>query len=186
MTGVQTCALPIFGPSYHVLNDGDLGPAGSDYWFDPRLGSDKTFVKALGEFAAKTGHPELATVPWALWGHSAGGEFNYEFVCWKPTRVLAFVVNKGGYYFTHLAPAAARAVPGIFFIGGKDEAFRIQSIQGIVAVNLQAGATWKLVVEPDAGHEPGRTRERAVEFFAEVIARRQPVALPAQPASAPF
>src|SRR4029079_8667857 len=64
------CAL--LGPSYHVLNDGDLGPAGSDYWFDPRLVSDKTFVKALGDFATKTRHPELATVPWALWGHSAG------------------------------------------------------------------------------------------------------------------
>ncbi len=148
-------------------------------------GSGQALLDAVDRLAKAAAHPEAAAASLLLWGHSAGGEFNYEFVCWKPARVLAFVVNKGGYYFTHLAPAAARAVPGIFFIGGKDEAFRIQSIQGIVAVNLQAGAAWKLVVEPDAGHEPGRTRELAVAFFAEVIARRLPAMPPAQPASAP-
>ena len=148
-------------------------------------GSGRALLDAVDRLAKAAAHPEAATAPLLLWGLSAGGEFNYEFACWKPARVLAFVVNKGGYYFTHLAPAAARAVPGIFFIGGKDETFRIQSIQGIVAVNLQAGAAWKLVVEPDEGHEPGRTRELAVEFFAEVIVRRLPTVPPAQPASAP-
>jgi hypothetical protein len=28
--------------------------------------------QALGEFATKSGHPELASVPWRLWGHSGG------------------------------------------------------------------------------------------------------------------
>ena len=149
-------------------------------------GSGQALLDAVDRLAKAAAHPEAAAAPLLLWGHSAGGEFNYEFVCWKPARVLAFVVNKGGYYFTHLAPAVTRAVPGIFFIGGKDEAFRIQSIQGIFAVNLQAGAAWKLVVEPDTGHEPGRTRELSVEFFAEVIARRLPAVPPPQPASASF
>ena len=63
--------------------------------------------------------------------------------------------------------------------------FRGQSIRGIVAVNTQAGAAWKLVVEPDAGHEVGRTRERAVEFFTEVIASRLPAVHSTQSASAP-
>ena len=58
------CAL--FGSSYHVLNEKtDLTPGGSEHWFDPRRGSEKTFLKALAEFAAKSGHPELETVPWA-------------------------------------------------------------------------------------------------------------------------
>ena len=81
------CAL--LGPAYHVLNDGDLGPAGYDYWFDPRLGSDKAFVKALGEFAAKAGHPELATIPWALWGHSAGAGWADVMSTLHPERVIA-------------------------------------------------------------------------------------------------
>ena len=39
-----------------------------------------------------------------LWGMSAGGQFNYEFTAWKPERVVAFVVNKGGIYFSALFP----------------------------------------------------------------------------------
>ena len=66
------CAL--LGPSYHVLNEKtDLTPGGSEWWFDPRRGSEKTFFKALSELAAKSGHPELETIPWVLWGHSGGG-----------------------------------------------------------------------------------------------------------------
>jgi dienelactone hydrolase len=148
-------------------------------------GSGQALLEAVDRLARAAAHPEAAVAPLILWGHSAGGEFNYEFACWKPARVLAFVVNKGGYYFTHLAPAATRAVPGLFFLGGKDLEFRGQSIRGIVAVNTQAGAAWKLIVEPDEGHEVGRTREQAVEFFAEEIASRLPAMSSTRPASAP-
>jgi hypothetical protein len=66
------CAL--LGPSYHARNEkNDLSPGASQHWFDPRRGSEKTFLKALGEFAAKSTHPEIETVPWVLWGHSGGG-----------------------------------------------------------------------------------------------------------------
>ena len=136
-------------------------------------GSGRALLDAVDRLAKTAAHPEAAAAPLLLWGHSAGGEFNFEFACWEPARVAAFVVNKGGYYFTHLAPAATRAVPGIFFVGGKDEHFRIQSIQGIFAVNHQAGAIWTFTVEPDTGHEVGKTRELAAEFFAKVIAKHQ-------------
>ena len=129
-------------------------------------------LDAIERLAKEAAHPEAAAAPLLLWGHSAGGEFNYEFACWKPERVQAFVVNKGGYYFTHLAPAATRKVPGIFFIGGRDEDFRIQSIQGIFAVNHKAGAVWNLAVRPDEGHELGKTRELAAEFFVDVLTRK--------------
>ena len=51
----------------------DLTPGGSEHWFDPATGAEKTFLKALDDFAAKSGHAELAKVPWILWGHSGGG-----------------------------------------------------------------------------------------------------------------
>ena len=61
------CAL--LGPSYHVLHDkNDITPGGSELWFDPRRGSQRAFLKALDDLAAKSGHPELKAVPWALWG----------------------------------------------------------------------------------------------------------------------
>ena len=60
------CAL--WGSSYHVQNEKiDTSPGASELWFDPRRGSEKTFLKALTGFAAKSGHPEIDKVPWALW-----------------------------------------------------------------------------------------------------------------------
>jgi pimeloyl-ACP methyl ester carboxylesterase len=135
-------------------------------------GSGEALLDAIGKFAAEAKHPEAAQAPLLLWGHSAGGEFNYEFVCWKPERVLAFVVNKGGYYYTHLAPPAPRQVPGILFVGEKDEEFRTASVRGLFAVNRRAGALWTFAVEPNAGHEPGHTREMAAAFFDSVIKSR--------------
>lgn len=135
-------------------------------------GTGQALLDAISTLTLEAGHPEAATAPLLLWGLSAGGQFNYEFTCWKPERVLAFAVNKGGIYYTHLAPAAARAVPGIFFIGGKDEEFRIHSIRGIFAVNKAAGAVWRLVVNADEHHETGMTRNQSVEFFEEILTRR--------------
>jgi len=135
-------------------------------------GSGAALLTALQQFADQAQRPEVATAPLLFWGHSAGGQFNYEFACWQPERVLAFVVNKGGYYYTHLAPAATRQVPGIFFIGANDAEFRVASIRGIFAVNQSAGAGWKLVIEPNTGHEEGESREQALRFFDGVITAR--------------
>src|SRR5882672_7573804 len=48
------CAL--WGSSYHVQNEKiDISPGASELWFDPRRGSEKTFLRALADFAAKSG-----------------------------------------------------------------------------------------------------------------------------------
>jgi len=37
----------LLGPSYHVLNEKiDLSPGGSELWFDPRHGSERTFLRS--------------------------------------------------------------------------------------------------------------------------------------------
>lgn len=138
-------------------------------------GSGQALLDALAEFAKNSKHDEAASAPLVLWGHSAGGQFNYEFTCWKPERVLAFVVNKGGVYFTHLASEAARCVPGIFFIGENDLEFRKLSIYGVYSMNRRAHALWMLAVEPKAGHEAGKTRDIALAFFDAVLPLRQPM-----------
>ena len=118
----------------------------------------------------------IATAPLLLWGTSAGGEFNYEFVAWKPERVIAFVVNKGGIYYSGLLPQAARNVPGILFAGGKDLEFRTHAIVGLFAMNRRAGALWALAEEPNVAHAPGRSRDMALVFFEDVLALRLPEA----------
>jgi hypothetical protein len=103
---------------------------------------------------------------------SAGGEFNYEFTAWKPERVAAFVVNKGGIYFSALLPAAARRVPGFFFIGEEDLESRKRIIAGLFALNRRAGALWALVEEPKVGHVVGRSKEMSGLFFEASLSLR--------------
>jgi hypothetical protein len=62
-----------------------------EYYADVKNGSGSALLNILGNFSIRSGHPELADIPLAFWGVSAGGEFNYEFVCWKPERVIAFI-----------------------------------------------------------------------------------------------
>ena len=140
-------------------------------------GSGQALLTVLTEFAKKAGFPELADAPLVLWGHSAGGEFNYEFVNWKPERVIAFVVNKGGFYFTALGSKQARNVPGIIFTGEKDLQSRRDILKGIFSINRRVGALWTFAEEPGAGHEIGQTQKLAGIFFNEVIPLRIPKAI---------
>jgi poly(3-hydroxybutyrate) depolymerase len=146
-------------------------------------GTGDALLNAIGAFATRSKHPEIASAPLFMWGMSAGGQFNYEFVAWKPERVAAFVVNKGGIYYSALLSQAARNVPGMLFVGGKDLEFRTNTITGLFAVNRRGGALWALADEPGVAHVVGRSRDVALIFFEDVLALRvgkgEPAALAA-------
>jgi poly(3-hydroxybutyrate) depolymerase len=135
-------------------------------------GSGQALLDALTHLAARAQHPEIASAPLLFWGMSAGGEFNYEFAAWKPERVIAFVVNKGGIYYTALTSRATRAVPALLFIGGKDLESRVNTITGLFALNRRGGALWALTEEPSAAHVVGRSRDLAIVFFDDVLPLR--------------
>jgi dienelactone hydrolase len=145
---------------------------------DVSRGSGDALLEALDRFGEDSGYPELSQAPLLLWGMSAGGQFNYEFALWKPERVLAFIVNKGGIYYSAQAPEAAQQVPGFFFVGGEDMEYRNDIIQGIFAINRRAGALWALAVEPGVGHAVAGSKAMAVRFFDDLI----PMRMPANPA----
>src|SRR3569833_4123928 len=88
------CAL--LSPSYHVRNGNtDDSPGGSQLWFDPRRGSEKAFLKVLGDFAKQSNHPELEKVPWVLWGHSGGGIWADVMSDLYPDRIAAMWLRSG-------------------------------------------------------------------------------------------
>ena len=143
-----------------------------EYYVNASQGSGQALVDALTLLAGQAHHPELATAPLLLWGESAGGEFNYEFAAWRPERVIAFILNKGGIYYTALVPPAARAVPALLFVGGADLESRKAIIAGLFAVNRRAGALWAIVEEPGVGHACERSRDLSILFFEEVLPLR--------------
>src|SRR5437016_49144 len=86
----------LWGSSYHVQNEKiDISPGASELWFDPRRGSEKTFLNALTDFAGKSGHPEIDKIPWALWGHSGGGIWSDVMTTLHSDRVVGVWVRSG-------------------------------------------------------------------------------------------
>jgi hypothetical protein len=139
---------------------------------DVSKGSGQALIDIIKRFSISSGHSEIQAAPLLMWGISAGGQFNYEFACWKPERVAAFVVNKGGIYYTALAPKETRSVPGIFFTGEKDLESRKDIIKGLFSLNRRAGALWIYAPEPETGHEIGQTKKLSLVFFDEIIPLR--------------
>jgi dienelactone hydrolase len=137
-------------------------------------GSGQAMLDALSSLATRANHSELSAAPLFLWGMSAGGQFDYEFTAWKPERVAAFVVNKGGIYYNALLSRASRAVPGLLFIGGKDLESRINTITGLFDLNRRGAALWALTEEPSVGHAVARSKELGIMFFEDVMALRMP------------
>jgi hypothetical protein len=140
----------------------------------PERGTGSALHDALKQFATQSGHAEVTTVPLLLWGVSAGGEFNYNYVVWRPDQVMAFVVNKGGYYTAEEADSHARAVPGLFFLGMTDADYRISGITSIWKEGRQGGALWALAPQPNSGHEFSKTDPLARIFFEAVLKARLP------------
>lgn len=138
-------------------------------YVDVRRGSGQALLDAIGAFATRSGHAEVRDAPLLLWGMSAGGQFNYEFAAWKPDRVAAFIVNKGGIYYSALVPKATRDIPALLFAGENDLKSRTDTITGLFAVNRRGGAVWALVVEPGAAHVVGQSRDLGALFFEEIL-----------------
>ena len=82
------CAL--LSPSYEQ-------PEGTDcqMWCDPRNGSGAAFLRALIQLGAISNHPEIALVPWALWGHSGGGHWAGGMALLYPERVVGAWLRSG-------------------------------------------------------------------------------------------
>lgn len=60
-------------------------------WKEPDSGSGAALFKVLRETGKQTGHLELKTLPWLLWGHSAGGYWALAMLRDFPERILAIV-----------------------------------------------------------------------------------------------
>ncbi len=138
---------------------------------NPEGGSGEALYEAIAAFGEKAGMDDLEKLPFVMWGHSAGGQFNYNFVQWEPKQVLAFVVNKGAYY-TSRRDKKSHDVPGLFFIGMKDKPVRVENITGIYLEGREDGAPWCLVRESTQSHGIGDSRAFSMEYFRSIIPLR--------------
>jgi poly(3-hydroxybutyrate) depolymerase len=183
------CAL--LSPSYEQPEKADCSR-----WCDPRQGSGAAFQRALTDLAAATGHPELATVPWALWGHSGGGHWVGAMTLLHPERVAAAWLRSGvppltsapGKPAAHVIPEAARAVPIMLNLGNQ-EGFGVTEgrFAGVWPAHRAfhralraAGVRSAVSVDPLSGHDCGNQRYLAIPWFDACLRSRLP-ARPGEP-----
>jgi hypothetical protein len=172
----------LLGSSYRVLNNAiDLTPGGAELWFDPRRGSERAFLKALEEFAAKSGHAEIATAPWCLWGHSGGGIWSDLMGTLHPERVLA-AFHRSGTAATFRpkpefpqpkVPPAIYEIPTMinFGIGEKGKLPWNGSVATFQEYRAQ-GAPIGFAPDPRTGHWCGDSRYLAIPFFEACLQMR--------------
>lgn len=174
------CAL--LGPSYQQGEHPNCR-----LWCDPRNGSGDAFLKALDDLAEKSGHPEVATVPWCLWGHSGGGFWASLMQVKYPERIVAIWNRSGTAYAAWESgeipkpeiPAAAFAVPVMCNPGVKEkehERFR-RAWDGCLAMfeaYRAKGAPIGFAPDPRTAHECGDSRYLAIPFFDACLAMRLP------------
>lgn len=182
------CAL--LAPAYEQPEKADC-----QMWCDPRNGSDAAFQKGLADLGAKCGHPELAKVPWALWGHSGGGHWAGGMVLLHPERVAAAWLRSGvplvkadparAAIKTYAVPEAALGVP-VMCNPGTKEGFSVKD--GRFAMVWPAntafftevrgkGGLIGVAVDPLTAHECGNQRYLAMPWLDACLSAR----LPAEP-----
>ncbi len=182
------CAL--LAPAYEQPEKADC-----QLWCDPRHGSDAAFQTALSDLGATSGHPELATVPWALWGHSGGGHWAGGMVLLHPERVAAAWLRSGVPLLhpsserttikPHRLPDAALSVPMMCNLGTK-EGFTIQTnvFAGVWSANeiffaevRAKGGLIGVAVDPLSAHECGNQRYLAIPWLDACLRARLPLKL---------
>src|SRR2546422_1908851 len=192
------CAL--WGSSYHVQNEKiDTSPGASELWFDPRRGSEKVFLKALSDFAAKSGNREIDKVPLALWGHSGGGIWSDVMTTLHPERIVAVWMRSGSalMFLSHPeftrpdVPAALYKIPMMTNPGVKekpktpppdpDTRTEDEKMKGPWLGNIATfkehrahGGLIGFAPDPRTGHECGDSRYLAMPFLDACLAMRLP------------
>jgi hypothetical protein len=177
------CAL--MGPSYHVLNDKtDASPGGAQLWFDPRMGSDRAFLRAIEDLAVRTGHAELRRAPWVLWGHSGGAIWSDVMMLLHPERVVAVWLRSGTEQMWHdragftamPAPDAVYGIP-VFCNPGiqeKDNIIGKGQLAKFRAYRAK-GAPIGFAFDPLTGHWTGNSRYLAIPYLDACMRLRLPV-----------
>jgi hypothetical protein len=156
----------------------------------PVYGSDLVFQRALSELGTVSGHPELATVPWALWGHSGGGHWAGGMVFLHPDRIVGAWLRSGvpptqnaaGRPAPYAISDAACQVPILCNLGVKEGVSdRTNRFAGVwpgveqyFTTMRSRGALIGVSIDPLTSHECGNQRYLAIPWLDACLTARLP------------
>lgn len=146
-------------------------------WFDPTRGSERALLAALQHFATESKHPELTTIPWALWGHSGGSLWALNLTYRHADRTLAVF---GRSQATLGGDGRVNGIPILLNYGEQEKTGRFASVhtnsQQLFNAKRAGGAFIAVSIDPKASHDCRNARHLAIPFFDAVLAQRLPAA----------
>jgi predicted esterase len=165
-------AFALLGTHYE-----DGGNCGN--WARLDSGSVQAMERAFAEFALAAQRPELTIVPWAIWGHSGGGNWAYAVGNDYPERVIAVIPRSGS---NGALSDAARSVPQLLSAGLREEnhdQFGRAYSSTVEAFERERplGALVGLSLDPEATHDIREGRMLAIPYLDACIELRLPSVL---------
>ena len=134
------------------------------------------FFHALNEFARLGHHPEIANLPFVIYGSSNGGAATYGFVNHAPERAICFVANVSAGGEPRIPTDGALRVPGVFIIGKFDALIGDRGINRtseMMDYAREKGALWSWALELK-GHEDGASFDIYMKLVEQAVAARYP------------
>jgi hypothetical protein len=167
----------------------EQGRDGCELWSDPRQGSQAAFLRSLDDFAAQSGHAEIKSVPWCLWGHSGGAYWVSLMETLAPERIVAAWLRSGtafpawesGETAKPDLTAAVYCIPTMLNPGIKEstDGRPIAAWLGSAAMfkaYRAHGAPIAFAADPLSGHDCGDSRYLAIPYFDACLEMRLPTA----------
>lgn len=153
-------------------------------WYDIAKGSGDAFLAMLDSLSRRTGHPEIKTIPWALWGHSGGSMWSTAMAGKYPERVVSVVAQSCGTEISGVD--AALKIPILHHNGKSDVCYN----GGYFSKGRARGALWAHAVNPFVtwvynpssqpatmmGHAPMDLRMIAISWLDIALSQRLPAA----------
>jgi hypothetical protein len=130
---------------------------GGDMNVDPSKGLGRALFSALTQFAASSGHSELASAKLVLLGFSGTGSLAGRFTEYAPDRIMAVIASNPGHFdplgvdTIELSPKAA-AIPQLVLAGSADAITGTQRPYEYFRKYFDQGSPWTFVVQNRTPH----------------------------------
>ena len=164
--------------------------ANCQLWCDPCNGSDAVFQRSLKVLGLQSGHSELSSVPWAVWGHSGGGHWAGAMVLLHPERVAAAWLRSGVPALTavdgkpnpYVISDGALVVPVMCNLGTKEGVTHKEgqfvgvwkNVEPFFRALRAKGGLAAVAIDPLTSHECGNQRYLAIPWFDACLSSRLP------------
>ncbi len=149
---------------------------GGALWAQIESGSERAFLTALAEIGKQSGHPELETAPWVLWGHSAGGSWIAGMFEKYPDKIIAMFYRSSA---SRIISVTAPEIPMVLNPGVKEEGDKQfgriwTSSRELFEKRRRAEGYVTWAPDPVTSHNCGNSRLFAIPYIDACLAARLP------------